>query len=653
MNNKHITSIQQIIQKNPALKNAIIKLIEKSIQSPKGIIPVFEDEKINSFLLQHGIVKPYSSSYYSNHFKTQPSNILAHVAYHYFKNELETPEIKAFTDVEAFIKKLDVFTEKHPNSLGISSVSEGIPVYLYILINQNFNYQFDHVLKISDKKNYKRWGPRNIASLEKALPFLTLTPKRIVDFVAHCIQIGGADGPWYDSIKKRYEEEVLEAWEVLNLAKSHTSNLQFLIAHILQAISKHDFPKAFHELESLVGEPRFVEGALFGFSSIQLINDEWIKKLMNLMKPLESAYPQRVSNVYSNILKSKSADDAQLKECLSRLENLLKGNNLEIKDTILYHFSTITFDEKWLIEILKNYCITGDSVEKSLWRSISYLLEKFKSEQNQFEVLSHFIEKFPKENVIEFGGNLFQKISKEVVSIWITKWFNDDRFVFNLRASEVVRAVYTGKENFPRLSKKYLDNYSIWDIEYIVRKILGFVIMHQNLTGLIFSVLQRSPEDKSVNSLVESSFINHILFNYSSPVGFLKGKIKTGTQLEKKIARKIVKQYNAKEKEIRALPRLKELEGSEKRIREYMKRQSKDFDMRKSIMKGSVFFQLTRNIDLKAGKGFFNKSQDGNYSTNAPLTNFQSSFELPRGEYMDPTGQEIFRISCQTFKRKQ
>ena len=83
-----------------------------------------------------------------------------------------------------------------------------------------------------------------------------------------------------------------------------------------------------------------------------------------------------------------------------------------------------------------------------------------------------------------------------------------------------------------------------------------------------------------------------------------------------------------------------------------MKRQSKKWNLEESIHKGSTFMEYARNIDLRAGKGFFSRYENGTYSELSLLNNFRMEMEFPAGEFIDPTGQALFRAFCQSYKRR-
>ena len=649
MNESYLASLEESLLANPKLGSSINLLIEKGLQSRQSIIPVITDKGTHKTLLENEIVSLYNAENYN----VKSSNILAHCAYLFFQKKFKTEEINSFQEIKDFIKLLNNFRENHLNRLGILAVTKQIASYLHIRLNYNSQYQFDHLLEIEAKDDYNIWKHDGVKALQDALPYLIIENERILEFVIHCLRIGANDYGWYENIKKRYKSNSSEAWKLLDIVKKEKDeSLKYLIAHLLECISWTDYESAYKDLYKLQKTPQFISASFIGLAMIKFPSEEWVDKTLKLAKTKMDEFPSEVVRLYSKLYQAEKSTEIQKSESIDQLQKLAVTTDLKLKENILFQFYLMKIDEKIMVGILKEFYITGNKEELIYLHDISNILGDFKNENNQFEILGHCIEKFPKENLIQLFSSLISEVRQEDMSVWITKWFNEDDFVFNVRASELVRQGYLVK-GVPILSKQLLDRYSIFDVEYIVTKILGLVHRHDHLSTLIFSVLQRTPEDKSVNILIESSFLNHILYNYNSPKDFLKEKVKSGNKLEKKIARRILKESNKKEARLNSLARLKELEGSETRINEYHKQRFKNYDLIKEIHKRSAIAQIAKNIQMRAGKGFFLRKEDGSYSSITNFGTIQHSFEMPRGEFVNPVGQEMNRRFYQMFKRRR
>lgn len=642
----YIDQIEEKLSKNLTLKDNIWRLIERGITSKQNIIPHFENTKIHKQLIEEEIVKDYQGT----HYMIEDSNLLAYVCYQFFKKKLNAEEVNDFEGVEAFLELMKQ-EESSQNRMGFRTVTKHIFTFLLIWLNQMKGYQFDHILRITNKKEYNNTFSFKIKPVQNAIKYSNLSPERIVQFVTHCIEVGGYDSDWYSMIKERCKNDISEAWQILKIAKTHEEKCRFLIAHVLHAISEVDFLKAFNELKKLLNSATHAEASLLGLSLLVYPNQNTIKEILNLVETSNETSQLTKAKIYSKILKSERSTDVHKRECIEFLEKLANSEDSKIKGQILYHILSIKNNEEKVIDILKKYYITGNPEEKHYWHDINYGLADFKDKEPLLLLLEHFILLFPKIDFTKEFDFILRQIPKEKISYYITKWFNSDEFILNLKAAEIVRSSSMRHKDLI-LSKELLDRYSVEDVEFTIYKILGFVISHERLSELTFSVLQRTPESKIVNEIVEYFFIHHILFNYKSPIAYLKEKKKAGTKTEKKVATKILKSFNKKNKAIRSLPKLKELQGSSVRLQEYMKRQSKKWNLEESIHKGSAFMAYARNIDLRAGKGFFNRYEDGTYSEISLLNNFRMEMEFPAGEFIDPTGQALFRAFCQSYKRR-
>jgi hypothetical protein len=71
-----------------------------------------------------------------------------------------------------------------------------------------------------------------------------------------------------------------------------------------------------------------------------------------------------------------------------------------------------------------------------------------------------------------------------------------------------------------------------------------------------------------------------------------------------------------------------------------------------SESKNNSFLNMITNINLKAGKSFFSKFQ-GEYSQEAVMQNFKSSFEVARVQSIDEIGQEKLIVMWQNMKRNE
>jgi hypothetical protein len=640
-----ISKVEEDLRLNPNLKIAITELISKSLDCKQNIIPYLTNEIYHLLLIENNIVRDYKKTHYQINF----SLLFGQVAYHYFKEKLELPEIDSYSSFKYFLNKIKEFEENDTNRMGVRAVTKNLEPYLCIWLNHNTGYEFDFILNITSKEEYQSsWS--EIHPIQEVFKYLIISSEKIVYFIKHCIELKAFDGDWYKSIKELCVERKKEAWGLLEMAKKNDFENQFLIANILEAISNWDFEGAFAEAKKLENELVFKKAALICLSLLKFPTEVSIEQALKIADEHKFIHSREVARIYGAIVMAKNCNPTQREKCFENWQILAEGKDADVKHDILWQLSSMEGYEFRIAQFLKDYYLTGDEKELSYCHDIDHLLFRFKNIDAVFSIIEHFVQTFPKIEVPKVFDSTITRMPSEVLSVWITSWLNEDRFIFNVKAGELVRSLSPRRKCTP-LNKDLLDRVNFKDVQFIAYKIMGFVVNHEALTTLVFSILQRNPEDEQINELVESVFLEYILFNYKSPLNFLKEKRKTGLKIERKIAGRILKEYESQNQKFKDLPILKELQIPASRVESYMKRQAKKYNLEDSIRKGSVFMQLAKNIELRAGKGFFSRVEDNTYSEVAYLSDYRIDFELPVGEFIDPTGQAVFRAFCQSYKR--
>lgn len=237
----------------------------------------------------------------------------------------------------------------------------------------------------------------------------------------------------------------------------------------------------------------------------------------------------------------------------------------------------------------------------------------------------------------------------------LTEWFFENDRRFHVAAAEIINKFTTKERSTFILDKITLDRYSNEDVDFILSKVLGYVHGNTTLCGLIFSVLHREPENEQINQNVVWAFTNYISYNYpgASKV-FLIEKLQNGLDVEKKIADSILKSMEIYYKPLREIPRLKEFEPPEKRVRTYlnMKARKQSEMIRSTAHESSVLMKLITKVTLKGGKTWLSK-YGGVFSERSTLSEFSFSYEVPRGELLDPIGQQFRRIQWCSINRNE
>jgi hypothetical protein len=203
------------------------------------------------------------------------------------------------------------------------------------------------------------------------------------------------------------------------------------------------------------------------------------------------------------------------------------------------------------------------------------------------------------------------------------------------------------------LSPELLKTFSEADISFLVNKIIGYIHSHTTQLYLLLFIVDNTEFDNVKNTII-SIITNYIGYNYGSITEILeKNKNKYNSSTQKLIQEIIVKidEYYTLRKE---LPKLKELRVSPDRVKLYMKVHNKQIQKMVSKNKSPDSFLMdnfVHKVQLKAGKTWFCK-YNGKYSKPSSLTEVGDSFELPRGEFIDPINQAFLRFSFRAYKRK-
>jgi hypothetical protein len=233
----------------------------------------------------------------------------------------------------------------------------------------------------------------------------------------------------------------------------------------------------------------------------------------------------------------------------------------------------------------------------------------------------------------------------------LTRWFAYPDLRLHRAARDVIQQYYNPIEtNIPplRLSKPVLDELDEQTIAYMLQRIMGYLVVGGRLlAGLLLSALQREPYSPGLAEFVAGTLGGYVLYNYPGEAGdYLRSRVASADapELEANVARAALERSEAYYKARKDLPALKELQPPAQRV--YLlrlaqaKRQAAAME---EADKHSVVMRLATRVPLKHGGGFF-MEQDDDFTVPSGLGEFSYSVEMPRGELIDPVGQEIGRI---------
>ncbi len=246
-----------------------------------------------------------------------------------------------------------------------------------------------------------------------------------------------------------------------------------------------------------------------------------------------------------------------------------------------------------------------------------------------------------------------QKTDK--LQLLITMFLNDDHPAVNKAAGQLISDFRTHGGKSIRLDKDVLSTLDIKDMQFIGRKILGYVFDPEAVMSLALSMLDGKKNTVRVSKLVESVFLPHIFADYPD---LCEEFLEKALSVEKSKSKKafisgVLKQARKVNIQRKRLPHLKELRISSKEkhaialAEQKMTQAIQDAAQEKSIMA-----QIATHIPLKYGVGFFSY-HDGKFSEPTGLQSFSTSIPIPITEVFAPIDGAKQRFSFRRARRER
>jgi len=397
---------------------------------------------------------------------------------------------------------------------------------------------------------------------------------------------------------------------------------------------------------------------------------------MDLSKPTFETFVTQVESKFSELVNNKNTEVKVLSSIVSTCGNqrkqissadtLIKALLLREEDEIkvqllqlLSHNINISTETEFY-ELVLHGLIELNIELKGAYNRLAYLLQNQVKEN--LAIVLEFLNSWVASG-IEKANNikLLQPIFNEIYSLnqqsfqkLTTKWLNDDNIGFQLAISKVLREISYSNVNSLNLDKELLKEFGISDIEYVSRKIIGFIYDKDLSTSMLYSIIEVRHDDESIIYLIGDLFVNYLIFNYYSTIDFLNDKKKNAPIKLKKIINQIIRNgkqyYDAYSK----LEILKEFEPSEVRLNYMDRLRSKKFNKsyHEDEKNSGSFSSFLTTLHFRSGKTAFAKF-DGKYSAHMEPKLISHSTEMPRGEYIDPIGQAQLRLESQAFTRRK
>jgi hypothetical protein len=259
----------------------------------------------------------------------------------------------------------------------------------------------------------------------------------------------------------------------------------------------------------------------------------------------------------------------------------------------------------------------------------------------------------------EMLGTAFSQLLRhhpERLQAALTRWFASSKLRLHRAARDVIHRYFNPIEtDVPPLglSKPVLDELDEQTVAYALQRIMGHITINGRLlASLLLSALRREPYSPDLTEFVAAALGGHVLYNFPGEAGdYLRSRAESDEvpEMESNVARAALERAEAYFEARKDLPTLKELRPPSQRV--YLLRLAQNKKQAAAMEepdKHSVVMSLATRIPLKHGRGFFMEQGD-DFTEPSGLGEISYSVEMPRGELIDPVGQEIRRMEWRSI----
>ena len=511
--------------------------------------------------------------------------------------------------------------------------------------------------------------------LEDAIPYLILDISATIAFlqkINECMENDLASDFQYKPIRKLVNTQPDFAEKLLK--KLLELNDRFIVGYIstiFEELSKDNLVEIHTKLVSMI------ENNLKSVYVLQAI----VIALGNLhYQPNNKSLIKNTINIFDKLINKSNADTkAALVTGLSSLmkftddvfDRLFKLSCVElpqikfqISRVLSLHFDEISHNQSF-IKILMQLSNTKCE-HKGIIDNLDFILWKIFKEKKDYTLTEEFFTKWILAsnygNTVYKLDDLFDSLlpefinNEELLSGLITKYFNHENSKLHLAASEIIRYCNLHRKSQLKLKSDILKQLSFNDLKYICRKILGYLYEPITLCSLIFSIYESDSENKDIQSLIFSIFIDILGKDYSGTVlKFLEEKLTEYDQFEntKNFINSISKSIKKKHEQLNSLTKLKEFLMPKRFAYQISLEENKKMNIiMEQAQKNSIVNLIATKIPLKYGKGWFGYV-NGKYMTPSKLTSFSHAVELPRSEMTHPVSAASRRFGFRLAKRDE
>jgi len=477
-----------------------------------------------------------------------------------------------------------------------------------------------------------------------------------------------ASGRQYDGLSNLLTAKPNIAGEFLSLLSQ--TNEPFVVGYISEAhlaLADKGFQTTFDELMILSES----ENEFEVIASINALGRlKYSRKNKSLITRVLKRYENLETNASNKVLYALVQSHGQLlTQRASISKKLIKFLAYDMPE-IDYALSKILFlnrgqweDENWYREIFQTLSRTS-TANRGIIGNLDYIAHGYMKTDTGKQIVESFLLAWIEESDYSKKTARFEKLFNSVAHDYLRQRQSFEKFVTNLFNSDVVSAHQVASEliAYNSLHKRLplelcvgsIKSFSQTDLVYVSRKVIANVYQCEEAASLIYSMLNKNPRDKAIQSLVYEVLADIIGFNYvSSTIKFLeKKKQLTKAKSRIELCDKIIAKLELDIQKLDALPILKECYVSSNRA--YIAQLAHQKVMRKSMDEasdGSLASMFTK-VSLKYGRGSFFTVND-QISSPTPMVTHSTSMELPRSEISHPVYAAMERLNYKLCKRGQ
>lgn len=264
----------------------------------------------------------------------------------------------------------------------------------------------------------------------------------------------------------------------------------------------------------------------------------------------------------------------------------------------------------------------------------------------------------------EMLGSTFSELMvnhPQAIADAVTRWFASGERRLHRAARDVVshyqgRTINKGRP-WPELSKPVLDGFDEQTVVYALQRIMGHITIGGHyLAAMLLSAVRRESCSQDLLDFVTWALATHVLYNFPGEAGdYLRDRVQAdgASEAEREVAQAAIDHSEGYFEALRNRPRLEEFRPPSRRFYPvHLARLKQQAAISEEADRRSVLASLFLRIPLKYGRSFF-MERDGEYTEPSELGEVSVQVELPRGELIDPIGQQIQRLHWQSAGLKE